>query len=116
MKGPARQCAVSFAVADCAMVRFLVLCVLVAMPARAGLDDYEQAREALERNEVMPLADILPLVQDQFDARMIEVEFEQEEGQYIYEFELITPDGRLLEAVADAKTGAILRVEEDQED
>ena len=49
------------------------------------------------------------------DARVIEVEFEEENGKYIYEFELITPDGRLLEAIADAVTGEILSVGEDVE-
>ena len=65
---------------------------------------------------MLPLADILALVQEKVDARMIEVEFEQEDGEYIYEFELITPDGRLLEAIADAVTGQILSIGEDVED
>ena len=41
---------------------------------------------------------------------------EEEDGRYIYEFELITADGRLMEARADAVTGRILSVEEDAED
>ncbi len=44
------------------------------------------------------------------------MEFEEEDGQYIYEFELITQDRRLLEAIADAVTGNILSVGEDVED
>jgi uncharacterized membrane protein YkoI len=98
------------------MIRLLLLAVLCAVPARAGLDDYERAREALERGEVLPLGSILALVEGEIDARVIEVEFEQEDDQYVYEFELITPDGRLLEARADAVTGRILSVEEDAED
>ena len=85
------------------MLRPLVLLLfLCALPARAGLDDFQRAREALERGEVLPLGTILSIVEKEIDARVIEVEFEEEGGQYIYEFELITPDGRLLEARADA--------------
>lgn len=99
------------------MIRLLPLVLVIcAVPARAGLDDYQRAREALERGEVLPLGSILALVEKQIDARVIELEFEQDGGQYVYEFELITADGRLLEARADAVTGRILSVEEDSED
>ena len=99
------------------MSRHLLLALLVvAWPARAGLDDYPQARAALERGEVLPLGTILGMVERQVDGRVIEVEFEQQDGPYVYEFELIRPDGRLIEARADAVTGRILEVGEDIED
>ena len=73
-----------------------------------ALTDYERARAALERNEVLPLAEILARVEGATGARMIEAEFEEEpDGRYIYEFELVTRDGQLIEAVVDAKTGRI---------
>lgn len=90
--------------------------LLAAGPATAGLDDMTRAREALERGEVLPLVTILDLVEKRIDARVIEVEFEQADGKYVYEFELITPDGRLLEAVADAVTGEIVSIGEDGDD
>jgi uncharacterized membrane protein YkoI len=99
------------------MSRLLAIVLLFcALPARGGLDDYQRAREALERGEVMPLAEILALVQGELDARVIEVEFEEEAGEYVYEFELITPDGRLLEATADAVTGRILTMGPDDDE
>lgn len=94
----------------------IVLLFLVGAPARAQLDDVSRAREALERGEVLPLADILALVQGELDARVIEVEFEEDAGDYVYEFELITPDGRLLEATADAVTGRILAIGPDDDE
>lgn len=99
------------------MRRALLLCIaLLASPATAGLDDTARARQALENGEVLPLATIVGMVQEKVDARIIEVEFEQEDGEYIYELELITPDGRLLEAIADAVTGEIRSIGEDVED
>ena len=91
------------------MRRVVLLCLAIcASPAVAGLDDTTRARAALEQGEVLPLVNILGMVEKEVDARVIEVEFEEENGKYIYEFELITPDGRLLEAIADAVTGQIL--------
>ena len=65
----------------------------------------------------MPLADILSRVEAEFDARMIEVEFEAEGGPrgYIYELELITRDGRILEVTVDAATGRIIAVEDEED-
>ena len=95
----------------------LILAVLIGTRAAwAGVDDVARARLALERGEVLPLAEILALVQAQVDARVIEVEFEEQAGKYVYEFELITPDGRLIEAVADAVTGQILDMGEGEDE
>ena len=99
------------------MLRVALLSLAIcASPAAAGLDDMTRAREALERHEVLPFATILGMVEQKVDARVIEVEFEEESGKYIYELELITPDGRLLEAVADAVTGEIISIGEDVDD
>ena len=99
------------------MLRVALLSLAIcASPAAAGLDDTTRARAAVEQGEVLPLVTILGMVEKEVDARVIDVEFEEENGHYIYEFELITPDGRLLEAIADAVTGEILSVGEDVED
>lgn len=82
----------------------------------SGTTDVARARDALEQGKALPLVDILKIVQNQVDARIIEVEFEEEGDHYVYEFELITPDGRLLEAKADPVTGRILEMGEDSDD
>jgi hypothetical protein len=100
-----------------AMLRIAVIAIpLIALPAWAALDDYQRARDALEQHEVIPLAEILETVHGKIDARVIEVEFEELDGRYIYEFELITPDGRLMQAIADAVSSEILELREDIED
>ncbi len=64
------------------MICGLLLLVLCGSPAGAAtFEDYERARDALEREEILPLADILARVEAEFDARMIEVEFEAAEGR-----------------------------------
>ena len=98
-----------------------ILALLLAfVPAAVGatLDDYERARQARELGQARPLAEILPLIEGETKGHVVEVEFELEPERdiYVYEFELIAPDGQLLQAIVDPKTGAILSIGEDEED
>jgi uncharacterized membrane protein YkoI len=94
---------------------FLLACALAASAA-ANDRDHDRAREAVRRGEAAPLAEILPAVEARLGARVIEVELEREDGRLIYEFELIGPDGRLIDAEVDARTGAVLDVETEKDD
>ena len=80
-------------------------------PARADDDDHNLARDALKADAVMPLAQILARVETQLKARVIKVEFEDHNGGYRYEFELIDPQGRISEVTVDARTGKVLGAE-----
>ncbi|MBZ8133050.1 PepSY domain-containing protein [Afifella sp. IM 167] len=71
--------------------------------------DHDRAREALSRGEVLSLADILPAIEKRYEARMLEVDLEEKHGTYVYELELIRPDGKILEILVDAATGEVLR-------
>jgi len=76
--------------------------------------DHERARGALERGEVLPLSRIIEIARADTGGRIIEVEFERDDGRWIYELELLTPGGRLVEMEIDGATGRIL--ERDVED
>ncbi len=85
--------------------------ILAGTAALADPDDHERAREALSRAETIPLAEIMPAVEARFAARTIEVEFERDDGRWIYEFALVTPDGRIVEVEVDAATGRVIEAE-----
>lgn len=95
--------------------------VLAAAGARAdggrghrdARDDHDAARDALERGEVLPLGDILDRVQDQLPGRILKVEFERDDGVWVYEFTLLRSDGRRVEVYVDAATATILSQEDD---
>lgn len=93
--------------------------VLGAQPAAADDDDddddHERAREALERGAILPLARILDIARAETGGRVIEVEFDEDDGRYIYEVELVTPDGRRVKLEIDAATGAILKIEDESD-
>lgn len=96
------------------MMRALALAALLAAPAAlADSDsDHDAARRALERGEVLPLAEILDIVGRDLQGHLIEIEFETKDARHIYEFKLITEDGRLVELYVDAATGEIVKVKD----
>ncbi len=93
-----------------------LLFLMVPATTRADVEDYERARAALERGDVLPLAAILEKVERDTGARVIEVDFELEDGRYLYEFDMLTGDGRVIEAIVDAATGTLLSVGEEEDD
>jgi uncharacterized membrane protein YkoI len=93
-------------------VRALIALCLLAGAAAAD-EDSDRAYRALERGEVRPLAEILAALERRVEGEIVGVEFESEDGRHVYEFEVITPAGRLLEIYVDAATGAILEREDD---
>ena len=92
-------------------VLIILLCGLVN-PALAS-EDHDDARDAVRQQQVIPLADIVPRILAEFDARLLEAEFEREHGSFVYELELITESGRMIEVMVDAATGEIIEAEQE---
>jgi uncharacterized membrane protein YkoI len=91
----------------------LLLPAVIALPAQASGDEHEEARRALERGEVLPLTRILEIAEAETQGRVIEVDFERDDGVWLYELELLTPDGRLMELEIDGASGRVLESEYD---
>jgi len=98
-----------------ALILYLYLS-LIAAPALADRDDHDRARLALEAGEILPLADILAAAEATRPGRVIEIELERDDGRWIYELELVSPDGFLYEMEIDAASGTILEVEREEDD
>lgn len=75
--------------------------------------DHERARRALEEGRARPLAEILEAVRGRLDGEVIGVEFDREDGRYVYEFKVVGADGQLREVYVDALSAEILKVEDD---
>ena len=71
-------------------------------------DDHDRAMEALQQGRVRPLAEILAEVEPDLGGQVVGVEFDDEEGVYVYEFRVVTDAGRLREVYVDATSGRIL--------
>jgi uncharacterized membrane protein YkoI len=94
-----------------------VAIVLGAASSLAG-DNQEQLdqdaiRAALQRGEVLPLARILALAQQAVPGDALRVELERRRAGLVYEIKMLTESGRVREIDIDARTGAILNIEDD---
>lgn len=75
--------------------------------------EHEVVREALQRGEVLPLVKILAIATQEVPGDVIEVELEQENIGLIYEIKILTGTGRVREVKIDARTGKVVRIEDD---
>lgn len=92
----------------------LLALVLVGAPSAAWADDdHDRVRAMVESGEVLPLPAILEIVAREAPGEVIEVDLDEDDGDVIYEIEVLTPRGRVLEIEIDARTGEILEIEED---
>ncbi|MDT1062052.1 PepSY domain-containing protein [Paracoccus sp. CPCC 101403] len=74
------------------------------------------ARSAVLRGEILSLDKILGILRANFDGEIVEIQLELEEGILTYEFDLLSPEGRLFEVEIEAATGKILEVEDEDDD
>ncbi len=75
-------------------------------------DDSDRARAGVSSGAILPLSAILSGVETHFGARMIDAELDRKRGRMIYDLELITPQGRVLEVQVDAATARVIRVDD----
>lgn len=74
---------------------------------------HEEARQVLAQGKILPLSVILERARREFSAPMIEVEFEREGDQYIYEIVLLDHDGAVTELYFDASTAQLLKIKKE---
>ncbi|MBB4285477.1 PepSY domain-containing protein [Roseospira goensis] len=76
-------------------------------------DAHERARQLLQQGRIRPLAEILSQVGTALEGRLIDTEFEREDGLYVYEFTVVRPNGRVQEIYVDAATARVVKIEDD---
>lgn len=82
----------------------------------AGNSQQDEAREAVKQGLVRPLEEVLTEVRKTIKGDIVEIEFEKDDGRFIYEIEYVAPDGHLMEIKIDAKTLAVVSLGEEDED
>ena len=78
-------------------------------------DDHELARQALERGQVLPLRTVLERIEREYQGQVLKVEFERDDGRFIYEIRLLQADGRMAKLKVDAVDGRVLEVKRKEE-
>ncbi len=89
----------------------LITSLTILLNAAIADNDHTEARRLLEAGSIQPLEAIIESVKKQYTGRILEVEFEQEDGRYIYEIELLDATGVVREMEFDAMTGELIQTE-----
>jgi uncharacterized membrane protein YkoI len=90
----------------------LLACVLaVSAPLHAKeLSDQDLALQALEQGQVLPLRTVLDKIEREYHGQVLKIEFERDEGRFIYEIRLLQQDGHLAKLKVDAADGHVLKI------
>ena len=102
-------------------ILMIVLGVGLVAPLGAGSgladdENHDRALEAVRTEGILPLATLIKSHRALRGSRIIEIELERDGGRYIYELEVILPNGRIKEFQFDAKTGKAVAVKDDERD
>src|SRR5262245_17162125 len=78
--------------------------------------DHDLARKALLEGRIRPLTEITEVVRSKVPGEIlsVQIEVDDQKGRFVYEFDIITPAGKLKEVDIDAATATILNIEEDE--
>ncbi|MCO7520696.1 MULTISPECIES: PepSY domain-containing protein [unclassified Pseudomonas] len=95
--------------------RCLALALMAVSSLAVARDlDQDEALELRQQGVILPLEQLLDAALGRYPgARLLEAELEEKHGRYEYEVELLTPAGVVREIKYDARTGALLKDEED---
>lgn len=94
------------------MIKPIITSLLFALSVPAfAIDDHDEAKHLLDTGNILPLKTILQKARKIQTGRIIEVELETKHDKKIYEIELLTSDGKVLELKFNAQTGEHLSTE-----
>lgn len=88
----------------------------LAFPSSALADrrgDHDQAREAFERGDILPVLRILEIARAEVPGEVLEVDLDFEDEGPEYDVEILANNGRVRTVKLNARTGAVLEVEND---
>lgn len=86
------------------------VCALTLPAAAHEHDEHERARQALQQGRVLPLASVIAKVEQELQGQVVKIEFDEDDGRYLYEIRLLQRDGRMAKLKVDAVDGRILKI------
>ena len=79
-------------------------------PLHAEPNDHDLARQALQQGKGAAAAYRARQGRREHQGQVLKIEFEQEDGRFIYEIRLLQQDGRLVKLEVDASSGQVLKI------
>lgn len=71
----------------------------------------DEVLDALKRNEIRPLAEVIAAAEKAIPGPVIAVKVKRKDGRLVYEFKIIAAEGRVREIYIDAATLETVKVE-----
>lgn len=95
--------------------RYLALALIAVCSLALARDlDQDEALALRQKGIILPLEHLLDSALGRYPgARLLEAELEEKHGRYEYEVELLTLEGVVREIKLDARSGVLLKDEED---
>lgn len=84
----------------------------LSITTKADGNDHDLARRASEAGEILPLRDILAIIERDFPGQIIEIELERDDGLWLYEIKLIRSGGMLAKIKLNARDGSLLKIKD----
>lgn len=90
-----------------------VLSLALSFPAMAdaAADDHDAVRKAVDSGKARSLAELKRVVMQRVPGEIVSIKLDRERSVLVYEFRILTANGRLVEAEVDAADGRILEIE-----
>ncbi|MEH6566523.1 MAG: PepSY domain-containing protein [Halopseudomonas sp.] len=73
----------------------------------------DEILQLVEQGSIAPLQQFIDDALSRYPGRFLSAELEHDDGRYVYEIEVISPQRQVMELEYDALTGELLEVEED---
>ncbi len=89
----------------------LLLALSLPAMADAGSDDHDAVRNAVNSGKALSLAELKRVVMERVPGEIVSVKLDRERSVLVYEFRILTANGRLVEAEVDAADGTIIEIE-----
>jgi len=70
--------------------------------------DHDRAHELLEQGEIHPLREIIARVARDYPGEVVGVSLSRNDGHWVYDFKILTPEGRVLALTVDAESLDVL--------
>jgi len=75
--------------------------------------EQDAIRQAVQRGELLPLPRVLAIAQAKVPGEVVKIELEYESWGIKYEVKILTPSGRVREVEINARTGSVIKIEDD---
>lgn len=74
-------------------------------------DEWRRLHHEVKAGRIKPLSEILDSLARDWRGDVIDVDIEKDDGEILYEIELLGPEGQVVEFEINARTGEVLEIE-----